>query len=210
MSSYKLVLTCVLMTVTAAASANSVVADDLSGCGEISSDLDRLACYDKVSGRTPAAQFQSPAGKWGVRVDKSQFKDTTDVFMSIASDDPINCGRITGPAYAKLYLRCHENTTAIYISTQCHLTSSRYNDYGKVEVRIDDAPSRIISMDSSTSNDSLGLWSGGQAIPLIKSMIGKDIMLTRFTPYGESPVTARFQISGLEEAIKPLRESCGW
>lgn len=196
-------LFCALLTTSAAA-------NDFSDCGKIDNDLDRLACYDKISGRTPATQFLSPAGKWGVRIDKSPFKDTTDVFMSIASDEPINCGRISGPAYAQLHLRCHENTTAIYISTQCHLTSSQYNDYGGVEVRIDDAPSRKVAMDSSTSNDSLGLWSGGKAIPFIKTMIGKDVMLTRFTPYSESPVTARFQISGLGEAIKPLRESCGW
>lgn len=132
------------------------------------------------------------------------------MYMSIASDEPINCGRISGQAYATLYVRCLENTTSVFISTSCHLTSSQYTDYGDVDIRLDDSPARTISMDSSTSNDSLGLWSGGRAIPFIKTMIGKDVMLARFTPYAESPVTARFQISGLDEAIKPLRESCGW
>jgi len=190
--------------------AGGAAAADVAECVRIESDLDRLACYDKASGKTPTETNLNPTGKWGVRVEKSDFKDTTDVYMSVASDDPINCGRISGPRYAQLYLRCQENSTAIYISTQCHLTSSRYNDYGSVDVRIDDARSRKIPMDSSTSNDSLGLWSGGRAIPFIKTMLGGDIMLVRFTPYGESPVTARFQISGLDEAIKPLRESCGW
>lgn len=35
-------------------------------------------------------------------------------------------------------------------------------------------------------------------------------MIVRFTPFNESPVTAKFNITGLEEAIKPLRDSCGW
>lgn len=190
--------------------ADLATAGDFSRCVSIDSELDRLDCYDKESGRTPTVENSRPSGKWGVRVEKSEFKDTTDVFMSVASEAPINCGRISGPAYAQLYLRCHENTTAIYISTQCHLASSRYNSYGDVEIRIDDNASRTVPMDSSTSNDSLGFWSGGQAIPLIKSMLDGDILLTRFTPFSESPVTARFEISGISEAIKPLRESCGW
>ena len=186
------------------------VVAEIANCVVIDSDLDRLACYDRESGKTPTAEHSAPAGKWGVRIQKSDFEDTTDVFMSIASEDPINCGSIRGPEYAHLYVRCSENTTALYITTQCHLTSSEYNDYGDVDVRLDSDRSRTISMNASTSNDSLGLWSGGKSIPFIKSMLGKDEMLTRFTPYAESPVTARFQISGLDEAITPLRESCGW
>lgn len=65
-------------------------------------------------------------------------------------------------------------------------------------------------MDASTSNRALGHFSGGKAIPLIKRMLGKEQMLTRFTPFGESAVTANFPIKGVEEAIKPLREACKW
>ena len=185
-------------------------ANDLSRCLTIDTDLDRLGCYDKEAGRAPTVENSRPSGRWGVRVEKSEFKDTTDVFMSVASEGPINCGRISGPAYAQLYIRCRENTTAVYLSTQCHLASSQYNSYGDVDIRIDEKATRTLSMDSSTSNDSLGFWSGGKAIPLIKSMLDGDVMLARFTPYGESAVTARFEISGISEAIKPLRESCGW
>ena len=114
-----------------------------------------------------------------------------------------------GKTHATLLLRCLENTTAIYITTNCYL-SSGYGGYGRVDVRLDDTPAFHSDMDASTDNKALGLWRGNRSIPFIKRMLGKDRMIVRFTPFNESPVTAKFDIAGLEEAIKPLRESCGW
>jgi type VI secretion system protein VasI len=37
-----------------------------------------------------------------------------------------------------------------------------------------------------------------------------DNLVAQITPYNESPVTAIFDTSGLENAIKPLRETCNW
>lgn len=90
------------------------------------------------------------------------------------------------------------------------MVSSEYNDYGDVTYRIDENPSKSIAMDESTDNRALGLWSGGQAIPFIKQMLGGQTMVTRFTPYNDSPVTAEFNISGLDKAIIALREQCKW
>lgn len=90
------------------------------------------------------------------------------------------------------------------------MTSSRYNDYGDVTYRLDDAPARTKGFTESTNNRSLGLWRGNQAIPFAKEMLDHDEMLVRMTPYGESAVTARFRISGLREAIAPLRAACAW
>lgn len=190
----------------AAAQARAAVDD----CVGIDTDLDRLACYDRESGRVPHTTMKETAGKWNVSVETSDFKDTTDVFLRLESDDVVSCGRYRAAQEVSLLIRCKENTTALFIAADCHLTSSDYDGYGDVDVRLDDTPSTTISMDASTNNRSLGLWSGGRAIPFIKAMLGKDVLITRFTPYGESPVTAKFQITGLDKAITPLRESCGW
>ena len=100
-----------------------------------------------------------------------------------------------------------ENTTSVYITTSgCHLASSEYNDYGHVTYRIDHEPAETRGFSESTDNRALGLWSGGEAIPFIKSMFGRNNLITRFTPFSESPVTARFSIAGLEDAVAPLRE----
>jgi type VI secretion system protein VasI len=138
----------------------------------------------------------------------SDFQDTMDVFMSVMSEDPVSCGFL-GSKKIRLYARCVENTTALIISTHCHVASG-FSGYGTVEYRIDDNPASKRGFDESTNNRSLGLWNGGSSIPFLKSLFGAQELLVRFTPFNESPVTAKFNISGLEDAIAPLRESCHW
>lgn len=192
-----------------------VAASAASACIEIENDLDRLACYDREAGRKPASDDKSSrgslatTGQWVVKSETSDFKDTTDVFVSLTSENALTCRGYGAPTPATLILRCLENTTAVFIATDCHLTSG-HGGYGQVESRVDDKVARSQEFDESTNNRSLGLWSGRQAIPFIKSMIGSNQVLFRFTPFNQSPVTAKFNTSGLEESIKPLREECGW
>ncbi|MCK8483275.1 type VI secretion protein [Aliiroseovarius sp. S2029] len=185
----------------------------LDRCAKIDTDLDRLACYDKVSGRTPTSESiesSMPTGAWDTRIEKSKFEDTTDVFLSVASTQPVNCGGFAGPEKIVLYARCQENTTSLIIATgQCHLASG-FGGYGRVDFRVDDEKSYDYRMNESTNNRSLGLWRGSQAIPAIKKLLGHDTLLVRFTPFNESPVTAEFRIEGLAEAVKPLRDACSW
>ena len=82
--------------------------------------------------------------------------------------------------------------------------------YGDVTFRIDKEAAFERSLNASTNNHSLGLWSGGSAIPMIKRLIGKSTLAIRATPYNESPGLFEFPIAGLDEALKPLRKACGW
>jgi type VI secretion system protein VasI len=179
-------------------------------CRSIESDLDRLACYDLESGRAHESIAASTEGAWRVRSERSEMTDDPNVYVTVASDDPLPC-RFASPENAMLVLRCQENTTSVIISTTgCHLASSDYNNYGVVTYRLDEAPSSTRDFVESTDNRALGLWSGGEAIPFIKDLFGHRELLTRFTPFNDSPVTARFSIAAVEEAVAPLREACGW
>jgi type VI secretion system protein VasI len=186
-------------------------AGDPAECIFIDTDLDRLACYDRVAGRTTSpkpAMSQPEHGDWVVRLDTSEFKDTTDVYITIKSEEELDCG-LYGRSQAQLMLRCKENTTSLIIHTSCHMASG-FSGYGRVEYRIDDRKSSARSFSASTDNRALGLWSGGKSIPMIKQMLTGETLLTRFTPFNESPLTAKIKISGLETAIAPLREACHW
>lgn len=187
----------------------SAFAQDQS-CREIDADLDRLACYDRVSGRTPKTSSVATESEWIVNVKASEMTDQKTVTMALYSEEPVTCSSYETPDKPVLIIRCLENTTSIYIATDCHLTSSSYNNSGDVTYRLDDTPSKTRGFFESNGNDSLGLWTGGRAIPFIKGMFGHNSMLTRFVPYSENAVTPRFNISGLEEAIEPLREACHW
>jgi type VI secretion system protein VasI len=83
-------------------------------------------------------------------------------------------------------------------------------DYGLVEYRIEKQAASSKRFTESTNNRALGLWNGSEAIPFIKKLVGADTLLVRFTPYNDNKITAKFDISGLEKAIKPLRRNCNW
>lgn len=196
----------IIATVIMAGVAPAMAAD----CLKIDNDLDRLACYDREAGRTPSAStLPQSAGKWVVRRETSKLTDQPTVVMSIDSDEVVDCGWNRGQKIG-LVLRCMENKTVLYFSTGCHMTASQYNDYGNITYRLDDEKARTVGGDASTDNRALGLWNGGKSIPVIKQMYGRKQMIVRMTPYSESPFTATFDISGAEEASKPLREACGW
>lgn len=185
---------------------------ETSECISIGNDLDRLACYDKASGRTPKQERMAappPAGKWLIQKETSAMSDRTNVVAALESDEAVNCGWNKGDKVT-LIARCLENTTAIYFNTGCHMTSSSYDSYGDIQYRIDDEKAKTVRGDNSTNNRSLGLWRGATAIPLIKQMFGKSRMIVKMTPYGESPFTVSFDITGTEEATAELRKSCGW
>ncbi len=103
---------------------------------------------------------------------------------------------------------CRENSTHLYFDFDDHHMAS-LQSYGNVKMRIDDYPAFNKRMKESTDNNSLGIWRG-RGIPTIKKMFGAKELVIRATPYGESSITASFDISGLEEKITSLRKSCGW
>lgn len=179
-------------------------------CGGIDNDLDRLACYDRESGRTPTAEVtEGPLGNWNVTKQTSEFEDTTDYAMFVESDEPLSCNLLGGSERARLYVRCWENVTSLFIVTNCHLASG-FQGYGSVDYRVDASSSKTREFAASTDNKALGLWRGGDSIPVIKELIEGERVIFRFTPFNESPVSVAFSISGLEESIKPLRTTCGW
>lgn len=190
----------------------SPAAADAKRCITVESDLDRLACYDKEAGRTPVVEALASAltgAQWNVRKETSAMTDRANVYIHVESNEVINCGWNSG-ARIRMVARCMENTTALIFQTGCHMTSSRYNSYGDIQYRIDSEPARTVSGDESTNNRALGLWNGGASIPVIEQMFGKSQLIAKMTPFSENPFTATFDITGIEEAITPLREACGW
>ena len=148
------------------------------------------------------------AGKWVVSEDKSSFDDSRTVVISMESEEPIR-GQFGPPGPAVLHLRCMENTTVAYLWLN-DLFLSDLQGYGVVDYRIDDRKASSIRTEGSTDNKALGLWSGTRSIPFIKEMMDGKRIAFRATPFNESPVEFTFDLTGLDVAVKPLREACAW
>lgn len=179
-------------------------------CIRLESDLDRLACYDRASGRIPKTEKIDISGSaWRVVSEVSKLTDDPTVTLMVRTPEAVSCG-FRRPQPMSLYLRCMENTTSLFFAGECHLTSSDYNDYGHVDIRLDNDKSFTSRMKESTDNKALGLWNGAASIPVIKKMFGKNRLVARMTPFNESPITIEMDVTGLDAAIDPLRKACGW
>lgn len=178
---------------------------DPSRCTVLSSDKERLECYDLVFRKAPLV---SNSSKWRVIEEKSKLDDSREVRLSVLSAEPVR-GRFGETKNPILVLNCRERTTDLYIVFGDHFMSS-LNGGGRVNTRVDRQPAKTFSMVESNDHKALGLWSGSSAIPFIKSLFGGSSLYVRATPYNESSLEMDFPIGGLEEAIKPLREACNW
>ncbi|TWI29714.1 type VI secretion system-associated protein TagO [Paracoccus sulfuroxidans] len=174
-------------------------------CVKITDPDDRLNCFDQSYRASETVETES---EWKVEIDKSKLDDTTQVTMALESNEPVR-KRFGGSEKGSLLIRCKENTTALYILWAGNFMAD-LQGRGRVDYRVDDRAAKRVNMDESTDNMALGLWNGGKSIPFIKDMYGASSLYVRATPFSESPVEMTFNVSGIEEASKPLREACGW
>lgn len=147
-------------------------------------------------------------GKWVVSESKSAFDDSRTVILRLDADDSV-AKQFGGNDYPRIFLRCMENTTSAYVTLADHFLSD-IQGYGRVDFRIDARKATHSNMQVSTDNKALGLWSGGEAIPFIKTLTSGDEAALRVTPFNESSIEFHLSLQGLEQALIPLREACKW
>ena len=150
----------------------------------------------------------SDTGAWMITVDKSALDGSRSVFVSLDSTKALR-GQFGGSGKPTLILRCMENTTSAYLSVMDYVLSD-IEGYGRVDFRVDDRKADHSNMVVSADNHSLGLWNGKAALPFIKDLFEGNTAVFRLTPFNESPVEFSFHISGVEAAVKSLREACKW
>lgn len=138
-------------------------------------------------------------GPWNVSEDVNPLDDSPVVtLINIASE-----GRSSMGGEPALILRCRDNTTEVYINWRDYLGSS-----ARVSHRIGEQDMRTQRW--SLSTDSQATFYPGSDIGLIRSLVGADRFVARVTPYNESPVTAVFDLSGLDQHVGKLQSACNW
>lgn len=167
-------------------------------CAKIENNDQRLSCYDMQFKSDSTARPST--GNWNTRIDKNPLNDSTTVILV----NPASEGKARLGKRISLLLRCKNNKTEVFVSWNDYLGS----DGAKVTHRVGDAEAKTRTWSQSTDNTAT--FYPGNDITLIKSMFGESKFVAQVTPYNESPSTAVFEISGLDKAIKPLREECGW
>lgn len=174
-------------------------------CTSLSDNQKRLACYDM---KYKPVETTEIAGKWLVSKEVSKLDDSQSVYLQVRSNEKI-IKRSGGSDTATLMIGCRERKTSLIIILAGEFLAD-VGGFGSVTYRIDNQKAKTQSFSASTDHEALGLWSGGESIPLIKALFDHNVMIVRATPYNQSPETLTFPISGLKSVIDPLRKACGW
>jgi len=177
----------------------------LAECAAIKDNLKRLECYDRLArelGLVKTYQIipVKGTGKWITKIEKNPLDDTKTVILILQADE----GESSFGDPIFLVIRCMSNKTELYINWNSYLGL----DSISVTTRIgNDKPERKLW---NISTDHRATFYPTSPILFIKNLINADKLVAQTTPYGENPIIAIFDIRGLNEAIKPIQETCGW
>lgn len=140
----------------------------------------------------------NPNGKWVTSSDINPIDDSKTITMYLNADS----GKNTWGQPLKLIVRCKSNETNLIINWNDYLGSE-----ANVLTRV--GTNEAVTSPWSISTDSQATFHK-DPVPFLEEMIKSNKLVAQVTPYNANPVTAIFDTSGLENAIKPLRETCGW
>ncbi len=188
------------------ASAASASTEELRRCRAIESGLERLACYDALVPGPASTSLERTVGSWRSSTDVSRFDDSKSVHLSTTARETVSGwpGKVHTPT---LHVRCQERKTSVYIVFGMS-PAVEYGHMGAtVQLRTDKDPVRSVRTSKSTDGEALFL---PDPVATVKSMFGKQELLVRFTPFNSNPQETSFSVAGLDAAVAPLRETCGW
>ena len=158
---------------------------------------------------TPPGGSRRPSGSfraWSYRTETSRVDDSTTIILLLPARD-LARDRVGRTFRFELSIRCAEGTMSFGIDFDGLVVSAQAA--AAVTWRVDDRSPGTMAMQRSSDSRTLGL-SGASAIPFIETLFGGQTLVIQANPLSGSQMVAEFPIAGIEEAIVPLREACGW
>jgi len=177
---------------------------EIAKCASVEGELARLDCYDKLANTVGVSKKgstnQKKYGKWDLEIKKNPIDDSKTVVGILAAKD----GKSKWGKPISLVLRCQSKRTEAYIMWGSYLG----DDNPAVLVRIGDAEAATERWSAST--DKTATFYKSDAIEFVKSLEKSKKFVAQITPYMESPITAVFDLSGIDKVTTALKETCGW
>ena len=200
-----------LLSATAPAPAQQAATGQ--SCARIDDEAKRLLCYDLVF-RTgvPGVDPSAPPPEKTASLDSqivegwplttSPSPNGKGLFLTITNTAPEPMPDSDQPA--KLTISCAGEATSLsfwfpgrYMSTEKRI----------LEVSYDGAKAEKYETGGYDSQMSI---SGAKSIPVLKQLIAANSVKVTATPTSGPKFSVEFDLSGLGQAITPLREACGW
>lgn len=144
-------------------------------------------------------------GNWEVAQEVNPLDDSQSVLIKLDADDEVK-GWI-GSSRPVLVIQCVGGKTGTFFRLGTQAAVEGLYQKHTIQLRIDSDPATEVQASEGTDSGTLFV-PDGQAFAA--SLIGREALVFGFTPFEAGPQTTTFQLAGLEEAIRPLREACGW
>ncbi|HEV7321513.1 MAG TPA: type VI secretion system-associated protein TagO [Ensifer sp.] len=192
-------------------SAGSAMARDPQECARLEDSLQRLTCFDKMfpkagagepANATAPASLSSAASLWEVQEEVSPVDDSKVVTAALMPAKSTSTGFDNASAY--LLMSCREQTTSFIISTEMFMSGEEPT----VTTRIGGAPAVTGKWSRSTNYKAVGLWSGKEAIPFIKSLKDNERLFIRLQD--KDRVDAEFDLANVSEVVEKIKAACKW
>lgn len=202
-------------------------------CSEIADDAERLACYDAQHESGQAAEVQSALGAqsqirsgaqatperellprfrrlrsaWLRHINATGPGGERAVVLSTRSSERIACEQSESER-VELHIRCKDNTTSLYLVSDCVLAD--VDAEAVIDWQVDDQSAQTLRMTRPSTEPGLGLWLGKHSIPLVRELFEANEVRIRLHSLQEVDEPIVFPVMGLEAAIGPLRKACHW
>lgn len=191
--------------------ANANIDAKVDTCKSMTDSNQRLSCYDNLFERKIKSKSdEKTTGKWVVEEEISPIDDSKTVTLMLNADSPIQVRYTKSTPY--LVIRCKENKTEMYIGFNTFLGSNTIYPTTRI-----DSEKAVSDMKWSISTNHKAMFYDGsnykgyvKVTDYIKKLQTKNKYFVQVTPYSENTVNTTFTIIGLDKAIEPLREACGW
>lgn len=177
----------------------------LLACSAITSDNERLTCYDDLA-RAAAPSLSTSTDHWFIRTDPDPIDDSTNVYISTMATEDSSTSAYGD--YPYLYLRCRQGDVAVLLEWQEYLGL----DTIETTYRIGNASATTDTWYIGSTNQGAFYSLNEPAnIDFINKLVNADggTFVAQATPYGEGVRTAIFNISGLEDIVDQLFQACG-
>jgi type VI secretion system protein VasI len=191
--------------------ANDSLDKKIDTCKSMTDSKQRLSCYDSLFERKVEVKSdENNMGKWVVTEDVSPIDDSKTVMLTLDADTPIQVRY--GEKTPYLVIRCKEKITEMYIGFDTFLGSNTIYPTTRIdsEKAVSNMKWSIATNHSSMFYHSSNNKTSVKITDFLKNLQTKNKYFVQVTPYSENPVNTTFTITGLDEAIKPLRAACGW
>jgi type VI secretion system protein VasI len=177
---------------------------ELAKCAAIENQVQRVSCFDVLANKygqapTTVNTTSGSKGRWQTSTETDPLTDKSVHRARVEAHE----GRGKYGDAISLHVRCKSGKTEAYVNWSTFLGS----DDIAVTSRIDKSPAEKSNWSISTDHKASFM---PKPLQTLKKFSGATTFVVNLTPYGENPVTAIFDISGAEEALKDIKQACSW